>query len=117
MARQKRPWLAALLSLILPGLGELYIGESRKGAYLIALTPFYYVVVPWFWFDVISGVWRTSAWAVPFVAALVGYATIDSYLGAKRANRFGGLPPEKPRRVEAADRPLAVAPRQQVRLR
>jgi hypothetical protein len=31
-----RPWLAALLSLVIPGMGEMYCGEKKKG--LLILT-------------------------------------------------------------------------------
>lgn len=37
-ARPRKPWLAALLSILWPGLGQLYNGRFRKGAALLAFA-------------------------------------------------------------------------------
>jgi TM2 domain-containing membrane protein YozV len=36
--RKKHPWLAALLSLLLPGLGQIYCGQDNKGAFLVGMA-------------------------------------------------------------------------------
>ena len=35
---EKIPWLAVLLSVVLPGLGQIYNGQIKKGALLILLA-------------------------------------------------------------------------------
>ncbi len=112
----KRPWLAALMSFADPGLGQLYHGEFRKGAYFIVL---FYIpsAVPFFWFLFTLALLSTGWWIIPIFVAAEGYTTIDAYLGAVLANRLGGLPSEKPRAVDIVDRPLSVAPRQHLRFR
>ncbi len=37
--KKRRPWLAAILSLIQPGLGHLYAGSLRRAAILLT-SPF-----------------------------------------------------------------------------
>jgi signal peptidase I len=39
MVRARRPWLAALLSLAVPGLGQLYAGRGRRALLLFLLLP------------------------------------------------------------------------------
>jgi signal peptidase I len=34
--RRRSPALAALLSLLMPGLGHMYVGQARRGAILFA---------------------------------------------------------------------------------
>ena len=35
--KKKRPWLAVVLSIVLPGLGQIYNGSFGKGAALLAI--------------------------------------------------------------------------------
>ena len=37
-ASRKSPWLAALLSLLLPGLGSVYCRQDNKGVFLIGMS-------------------------------------------------------------------------------
>ena len=55
-----RPWLAAAASLLLPGAGQVWNGEPRKGVVLLLTC---WLVVPWIW-----GV--VDAWRVARRAAL-----------------------------------------------
>jgi TM2 domain-containing membrane protein YozV len=36
--RKKKPWLAALLSLLAPGLGQIYCGQDNKGVFLVGMA-------------------------------------------------------------------------------
>ncbi len=38
MKRHKHPWLAALLSLLLPGLGQIYCAQDNKGVFLAGMA-------------------------------------------------------------------------------
>ena len=40
----KRPFIAALLSLLGPGLGQLYNKEYKQGAFLLAITTILFIV-------------------------------------------------------------------------
>ncbi|HVM80407.1 MAG TPA: signal peptidase I [Stellaceae bacterium] len=44
-AKRRRPWLAALLSFLWPGLGQLYIGETRRAVRYFALLVAFYALV------------------------------------------------------------------------
>lgn len=44
-SKRKEPWLAALASFFIPGLGQLYTGQSFGKAALIFCTSF--LVIPW----------------------------------------------------------------------
>lgn len=35
---RKSPWLAALLSLVLPGSGQIYCGQDNKGVFLLGMS-------------------------------------------------------------------------------
>jgi signal peptidase I len=81
----RRPWLAAALSLVTPGLGHLYCGRARRGAVLLALAA---VFAPAAWLAALpppSGAKLVlligSAFAVP-AAILLGAA--DAFRVARR---------------------------------
>jgi len=60
---QKEPWLAALASFLIPGLGQLYNGDSFFKAALIFCTS--WLILPWI------------------------YGIYDAYTGAKKINEQG----------------------------
>lgn len=74
----RNPILAAVLSLILSGLGQIYNGQVLKGVIFIGI-------------QLINGA-LTVVLIGWFLMPLVGlWATIDAYLVAKRNNRRYGF--------------------------
>jgi signal peptidase I len=51
MPRKRRPWVAALLSLVLPGLGHLYAGQpaAALAAYVATLAGAAFMAATWLW--------------------------------------------------------------------
>lgn len=86
---KKSEGLALVLSLLIPGLGEIYVGESGKGAAILVAN-----ILCW-----ILGIWLLF----PFIicVALWIYAMYDSYMLAKQYNEYllnhDGNPPPKNR--------------------
>lgn len=39
--KEKSPWLAAILTLLVPGLGQAYAGRYDRGLVILAVTVFY----------------------------------------------------------------------------
>jgi TM2 domain-containing membrane protein YozV len=70
---RKSPMVAVLLSALLPGLGHLYVGDTRKGTRLIAagIASFFLAVV------VIGLFTGLAVWV---------YAMVDAYKAAARTN-------------------------------
>ena len=69
MAKQRNPYIAAFLSLIVSGLGQIYNGEVIKGVLIIALdviTAYFYASTQIeFWYDL--------------NILLMGLAVVDAY--------------------------------------
>jgi hypothetical protein len=68
----KSPWLAALLSLLLPGSGQIYCRQDNKGVFLIGMS--------------LLGQWSTggmSSWILCPVMAL------DAFMIARKLNGGG----------------------------
>jgi signal peptidase I len=86
---RRRPWLAALLSLLAPGVGQLYNGSARGGWYLFALFVGLEVIG--------DAVLPRAALKAAFVAMLaVALSELVLRLGAaiqafRRARRIGGM--------------------------
>ncbi len=53
------PLLAGLLSLLLPGLGQIYIGQKKKGAVLLAVS-----LLTCFWMGLANLVAAADAWSL-----------------------------------------------------
>jgi signal peptidase I len=51
MTRKRRPWVAAVLSLIVPGLGQLYAGNAAHAlaAYAVTACGGAFMAVLWLW--------------------------------------------------------------------
>ncbi|HEX8929659.1 MAG TPA: hypothetical protein VGA45_12135, partial [Actinomycetota bacterium] len=47
--RQRRPLTVALLSCLLPGAGQLWLGQRRRGAVMLAVTVLCLAVAVGFW--------------------------------------------------------------------
>lgn len=85
-AKRRRVWLAALLSLLCPGLGQLYNARPRRGIAVFGLAIL--GAVP-FWV-----LWTLPPTFAGFIAVVIGiaifvvvyvFALIDAVLGARRA--------------------------------
>lgn len=76
--KRKEPWLAALLSFILPGVGHMYAGAVGTGMLLLVLYGF-----GWLLTVTIIG----AIVGVPLLFAVVIGALIGSYNAAQAANR------------------------------
>lgn len=96
----KQPWLAAFLSLLLPGAGQIYAGKRMLGIAVILLCVCSSLAViacmlvfllsdnadlsrQFFFFAAVPGV-------LPFLLSI--YSCIDSYRSAKRHNAALGMP-------------------------
>ncbi len=73
MGETKSSGLAAVLSFLIPGLGQIYNGEFGKGAVLIVLA-------------IVSGILIFLLIGIPFYIAIWIYGMIDAYKGAERFN-------------------------------
>lgn len=78
-ATAKSPVLSLILSLVIPGLGQIINGETTKGIVLIVA----YVVA-----------WGTCFILIGFLAvpAVIAYAAYDAFQGAKKWNVANGFP-------------------------
>ncbi|MCB1757067.1 MAG: signal peptidase I [Gammaproteobacteria bacterium] len=78
-----RPWLAAILSLIFPGLGHVYAGRARRGLGLLAVVYGLLLAIG------LSGLASSlpGFYLLIFVTFLgFGYLILDAYLLARRQN-------------------------------
>lgn len=67
---RKDPTLACLLTLLLAGIGHIYVGQTRKGLLILAL-------------GIVLGVFT---WGIAYVVLCV-WAMFDAYGAAKKMNR------------------------------
>ena len=84
--KKRRAWLAALLSLLLPGLGQLYNRQVRLALILISLALFMSMPARW----LIAAVPPDTVVAVAAIAILGGlalglFAIVQAAIGARRA--------------------------------
>ena len=68
MAKQKNPGLAAVLSLVVPGVGQIYNGAFLQGIIWLIITP-------GFWF----GTGGTLGWVCHLIAAYTAYSYAERY--------------------------------------
>jgi signal peptidase I len=59
LIQPRKPWLAAMMSFILPGFGQLYNGEVNKAIWTFAF--FSFIVIPW---GALVAVYLPDAWLV-----------------------------------------------------
>jgi polyisoprenyl-teichoic acid--peptidoglycan teichoic acid transferase len=90
-----RPLIAALLSCLLPGAGQLYLGERRRGAVMLVITVLFLAVGVGLWSDP-AAVSRMVVQPRALLALLVAdvgllvfraVAVLDAYLLATRERR------------------------------
>jgi LCP family protein required for cell wall assembly len=93
--RRKRPLIAALLSCLVPGAGQLYLGYRRRGAVMLAITALCLAVAVGLWSEP-SAVSRMVVQPRALLALLVAdvglllfrvVAVLDAYLLATRDGR------------------------------
>jgi signal peptidase I len=79
----RRPWVAALFSLFVPGLGQLYAGRWKRAAVAFVVTWFFFLLVFW----MIRFAPGRLAVASMVFSVLVAFAVIvDGYRCARRAD-------------------------------
>ena len=89
MNRGRNKWLAGLMGLAMPGLGQIYNGELIKGfSYFIILLVVYVVGFRWTVLLPDSGLIFGSLGAIAAVIVLYVAAIVDAY---KKAARTGGV--------------------------
>jgi signal peptidase I len=82
----RRSWLAAFLSFLVNGLGQLYCGRPGRAALLLALT-FLIVIAVYLSARVYPRAYEHSSWLFVALAAsaiIKVYATVDAWLLARR---------------------------------
>lgn len=80
--REVRPWLAAALSLVLAGLGHLYLGALYRAVGWFSLFgAMAYFTVP---MSVLTAPLEATALEVLPVLVVIGLATVDAFLRARR---------------------------------
>lgn len=86
VARRRRPWLAALLSLILPGLGQLYNGQWRRGlAWFTALAAVYLIFLMFILLPPIGAYFLAGIVALICLSWGVNLASaVDAFRSARR---------------------------------
>jgi signal peptidase I len=81
------PWVAALLTLLAPGLGHLYIGQPRRGIALFALVMIADTLLMFAMMGVLARFWMFAT----SLALLIGlwlYIMFDAVLRARRTHTF-----------------------------
>lgn len=88
MVNKKSEALALILSLIIPGLGQIYIGKTWRGIRFIIAILIIALIVTWLAGILIAGIVGLALWL---------YSMYDAYTGAKEYNRYlldhNGQPP------------------------
>ena len=89
---RKHPWLAVTLSILLPGLGQIYAGALVRGvAFMLSVIARYYGAT-WYLFSPYSGL--GLFWLYFMLAGLINIGGwVDAFLSARKYNRLTGLPP------------------------
>jgi len=81
----RRPWLAGLLSVLVPGLGHVYLGEMRRGVALWSGLIALFVLPAWAGF--LDHFWGLAV-VVAAAAALYLYVIRDATVRARRLDHF-----------------------------
>ena len=107
---RRRPWLAALLALVVSGLGHAYLRRwARAFGWYVAVTATVFVFVPE---SAITAAFAGTPPAVDEVApaaAVVAASVIDAYVVARRDNRAHGGDRDAGRADAASDSTAARA--------
>ena len=108
---RRRPWLAALLALVVSGLGHAYLRRwARALGWYVAVTATVFVFVPE---SAISGAFAGEPPTVREVApaaAVVGASVIDAYVVALRNNRAHERERDAAHATDTPESPASDAP-------
>jgi signal peptidase I len=88
---RRRPWLAALLSLVMPGVGQLYSGCGRRGAFFLVMVPLWIVVPLILAVTIPTAPWNMLLPLVLYLGLHV-YAAIDAARCARARDAEQPLP-------------------------
>ena len=97
MVEHKSSGLAAILSFLIPGLGQIYNGEIMKGVLFIVLALVFVILILFFI-------------GIPLYFILWIYAIYDAYQGAERHNRMHPPMPQPVMYAPPPGGPPAPAP-------
>jgi len=86
-AHRRSTWLAALFSLLMPGLGHMYVGQARRGAVVFAFFMSLNGLLILCRFGVLPRFWM-AAGILAVLVALFLFAVIDSALTAHRMRTY-----------------------------
>jgi len=91
---RKDPLIAVILSILLPGVGQIYVGRVLRGVLILILLPLLSMasVVPVFFFSISVGVgtfFAFSVLATIIVLILYVWQIYDAYRLAEEHNRQG----------------------------
>ena len=86
MAEAKNPIIAAVLSFVIPGVGQIYNGEMKKGLVLLGATVGSAIVIGigFFVLSALTGVGGCLCFPILLVPLGIGLFSIyDAYMGAQ----------------------------------
>ncbi len=81
------PWVAALLTVLTPGLGHLYIGQARRGITLFILVMIADILLMFAMMGVLARFWMFAT-SLALLLGLWLYIGVDAVLRARRATHF-----------------------------
>jgi hypothetical protein len=104
---RRRPWLAALLALVVSGLGHAYLRRwARAFGWYVAVTAVVFVFVPESAISSVLAGGPPPLRDVAPAAAVVGASVIDAYVLALRNNREHGRERDASPAADSAAAPL-----------
>ena len=81
----KEPWLAAVLSTFLAGIGQIYVGKLGRGCLLVLVEAILYFAAIWSWLSVNCNILVTAALFLT-IAAFRIWNLFDAHKCARKAN-------------------------------
>src|SRR5205823_8590273 len=85
--RGPSPWLAALLTVLTPGLGHLYIGQARRGITLFILVMIADTLLMFAMMGVLARFWMFAT-SLALLLGLWLYIGVDAVLRTRRTAHF-----------------------------
>lgn len=80
-SNEKKPWIAAILSILLPGLGHVYHGEIKKGILLLSIL---FVLTMILALSSIGPYFIGFVSLLTLIAGVFLFSTIDAFISTKR---------------------------------
>src|SRR5437016_10306196 len=81
--RGPSPWLAALLTVLTPGLGHLYIGQARRGITLFVLVMIADTLLMFAMMGVLARFWMFAT-SFALLVGLWSFIVLDAVMRARR---------------------------------